>query len=55
MPKKYFYALFWIAVWFASSLFASSIKATNENCGKDYYIGYVLFDDLLCEVENKGD
>ncbi len=41
--------------WSVMSFLASSIQAMNANkdpsvCDKDYYIEYVLFTDMFCEV-----
>tara|TARA_R110002124_G_C8974544_1_gene515802 strand:- start:40923 stop:41120 length:198 start_codon:yes stop_codon:yes gene_type:complete len=49
-----FIAVLFLA-WVTLSLVASFLQAMNANkdpsvCAKDYYIEYILFTDMFCEV-----
>lgn len=41
-----------ITIWLVLSLFGSFVKTGNNNCGKSYYVDYIIYTKLFCEVRN---
>lgn len=47
------FAITGIALWAALGVASSALKAagSNNNCGKNYPIDYVIYTNLFCEIK----